>query len=456
MLYLLRKQSLRRQLVFGVSALLGLVLLTLALAIGALVAIAAPDARGADNALAPRIAASLEAGPNGLRIEPSEALHAITASHPQFWFIAADAEGRTVAYGVVPEQYAALAGDLSRIRHLEIQTSGDARLTAAFATVQVDGRPVKLIIGGKFGDAPFMAAVAIIVGLIYLPVLIVWAVLSAFAVPWLVGRSLSGLNDVMTLAAAISVDNLPTALHAKSIPEEIQPLVAAVNSALRRVEDSIRSRQRFLADAAHELRTPISVLQARLETLPPSAEREALLRDTGRLAAIANQLLDMQRFAFIHHAEPVDLREIAERVTADLAPPAIAAGYELNFVAPDAPIALRGDPTSIDRALTNLVTNAIQHGGGHGAITVFAFADGSVEVQDEGPGIPIEAQALIFEPFYRARSRGEGAGLGLALVRQIARLHGGEVSTLNSSTGARLRVGFASPSSSRGQDRGFD
>lgn len=125
---------------------------------------------------------------------------------------------------------------------------------------------------------------------------------------------------------------------------------------------------------------------------------------------------------------------------ADLAPYAVAEGYDLSLDSPDAPVWDQGDRYGLDRMIVNLIQNAVQHGGGRGAITVRLTPAGVIEVQDERPGIPEPERARVFEPFFRRNPHGAGAGLGLKMVRDIARAHGGDAEVADASPGATFRV----------------
>ena len=141
---------------------------------------------------------------------------------------------------------------------------------------------------------------------------------------------------------------------------------------------------------------------------------------------------------------PVDLVGVARDVVADLAPTAIKAGYDLSLEAPDAPVMVTGDAHAISRAITNLIGNAIAHGGGAGHIWVTVRADRSIDVMDEGPGVPAELQPRLFEPFSRGSSSTDGCGLGLHLTREIMHAHGGNIELVPSEGGATFRLSFAS------------
>ncbi len=243
-------------------------------------------------------------------------------------------------------------------------------------------------------------------------------------------------------AGEIDIDRRGTRLSVDKIPAEVGPLVHAINGALQRLDEGYEQHQRFLSDAAHELRTPIAILQTRLEILEPGPIRTRLMLDAGRIAALAEQLLDVQRLDRTNdNFVPVELGELCQRVAADLAPLAIATGYDLSLDIHDPDVTVMGDPGALVRAVTNLVQNAIEHAGRQGAITVRVERGGVIEVSDDGPGIPEEERDKIFAPFYRLQPQERGAGLGLNLVRDIVHRHGGEVSAVSRPQGgACLRI----------------
>lgn len=437
---LFRSRSLSWRLASRFTVSLLILMVALNVTVAALIAWRFPDlTRGADPALPPIIKDSLVATQNGLSIRPTRALTEARQSAPQLWFEARDEAGHTARYGTVPSEIRPLVARLSVLAELDLKTKATSGLTTKISTITIDGSPIKVIYGGKTDQSSLLAGVIAILGVLFFPALIVPALLAFVAIPLLVRRALTGLRRTTVLAANISVDRLPNRLPTDGIPTEIEPLVHAVNTALDGIETTVRGRQRFLADAAHELRTPIAILQARLEGLIPSPEKSDLLRDVGRLGAVAEQLLDMQRFAVRQNVTDVDFVSLCEQVVADLAPVAIEAGYDLEFTTVPRSAIIRGDATSIERAVTNLVVNAIQHGGGSGTISVSIVSPIVVEVADEGPGIGVEARR-IFEPFYRLRPSSTGAGLGLALVQQIAHLHGGHVRVVPTPRGACLRL----------------
>ena len=274
-----------------------------------------------------------------------------------------------------------------------------------------------------------------------LPLIALTALTTIIATPLVVRKTFASVGAAAARAEQIDVDRRGTRLPLKQVPREIVPLVVAVNDALGRLDEGYEQQKRFFANAAHELRTPIAILQTRLDGLPASAEKARLLEDVARLSTLADQFLDLQRLNHQFALVPVDLVEIGRQVTSDLAPLAIAAGYEPAFETEDEQIEVIGDRSALERAVTNLVQNAIQHGGRRGSITVHVNRLTGITVTDEGTGIPSEDRERIFEPFHRLHTGGRRLGLGLNLVQEIVRLHSGEVHVLDGPTGgAAFRI----------------
>jgi signal transduction histidine kinase len=438
--FLFRRRSLSWRLVSWFSLLLLALMLAINVGVSSLISSQALIVRSADQAMEPLIAASLVRAGDRLAVRSTSQLAQVAADYPRFWFVAADAQGRLATFGAVPGHFPAIASNLPVDAVFEVKDRWNPKLTAKAALLNTGAGPVRVVYGGKVDEHPILASLIALLGIVYLPVLLIPVLLAFVALPVVVRRSLTGLRQAAEMAEAIDLDTPSSHLSGSDVPEEIEPLVRAINRALARVQETARNRQRFLADAAHELRTPIAILQTRIEALTGGAERQALLADVARLRAIAEQLLDMQRFTVLQKTDTVDLVQLCERVVADLAPLAIAKGYDMELSRLASPAIVVGDLISIERALTNLVTNAIQHGGNAGLIAIEVTGPATIEVADQGPGIPPDERHRVFEPFYRLRPRSTGAGLGLSLVRQIALLHEGQVSFVAQATGTRVRL----------------
>lgn len=380
-----------------------------------------------------------------LTISPTPAMMRLRMTVPDLWFIVRDRQGQQLLEGSPPSRFARIGAALDEVGNARMGWNlGDPPRPPAL--MRWIGSPAGEIqvLTGPGGEAPLswlVQGVLVVFASFVLPALFVMALATFIATPLVVGRSFAGLDAVAAEAECIDIERQGTRLPTALTPVEVTPLVNAVNRALQRLDDGHSRRRRFLADAAHELRTPIAILQTRLETLPDTDQRSRLLEDNARLAVMAEQLLDLQRLeggrgVFV----PLDLVAIGRQVAIDLAPLAIAAGYELAFETEAERICAIGDAAGLERALANLVQNAIQHGGRRGTITIAVGKGRTVDVMDEGPGIAFAERERIFEPFTRLAHRDRGAGLGLHLVREIILLHGGEIAVLDRVGGACFRL----------------
>jgi signal transduction histidine kinase len=380
-------------------------------------------------------------------------LAALRAEVANLWFVIRDESGHRLSQGEVPPQLKPIADALDHVSSARLEWSlGEAPLPAGLVRWHDTAAGRVQIMTGTQGNISIRRLVAaapplalnVILNVI-LPVTGIMALATLAATPFVIRRAMTGLGDAAAQAEQIDIDRRGVQLSTQDVPLEIAPLVKAINDALERLDKGYERHKRFLADAAHELRTPIAILTTRLSSLPASAEKTQLLEDATRLTVLTGQLLDLQRLD--QHPEqlaPIDLVGVARRVVLDLAPLAFAAGYEMAFEPEqDAGVMARGDQTSLERALTNLVQNAIDHGGRRGTITVRVARAGWIEVCDDGDGIPPNEREQVFEPFHRLKQGGRGAGLGLDLVQRIMHLHGGYAEVADGpSRGACLRMVF--------------
>ncbi|PRD44945.1 sensor histidine kinase [Phyllobacterium phragmitis] len=357
------------------------------------------------------------------------------------WFIAATRDGASISYGAVPPAYIALAPLVRLFDEADLRGSAATNEIATIENVDTAMGEVRILFGGVADKGwPVLALLARSYP-IYVSLIAIALPALFLAIPRIVRRALARVSDVAQKASEIEPRRPEARLPVDGIPKEVAPLVIAFNGTLERLEHESRKRQRFLIDAAHELRTPIAIMQTRIDGMPEGRERRRLLDDVARLAETAEQLLDFERneqAADLH--ETVDLVQIARTAVADLAPLAIAAGYQISFESDVESLERKGSPSALPRAISNLVRNAIDHGGNSGMITVSVSAGGKINVADEGPGIPAEHQELVFEPFYRVTPKSNGAGLGLSLVKQIAANHRGQVSIKSDATGTQVTI----------------
>jgi len=268
---------------------------------------------------------------------------------------------------------------------------------------------------------------------------------------WLAARALAPLQrltDGVKARDEQSLQPLPMA----GLPDEVAPLVAALNGLLQRLGDSLGAQRAFVADAAHELRSPLTALKLQMQLVlraPDDAARgdaaRALTQGIDRAARLVEQLLTLAR------AEPgattavhasVDLSELVRAAVAETVPFATARGTTLELMAAT-PVTLQGDAAALTALARNLADNAVRYAPTGSRVEVRVFDDAGVptlQVDDAGPGIAPTDRERVFDRFYRHAAGDEpGTGLGLAIVRSVAERHGAEVILGNSSLGG-LRV----------------
>ena len=271
------------------------------------------------------------------------------------------------------------------------------------------------------------------------------AVISLLAMLVAVPAFARALRPIAAEAAAITPENPGRRLQEEKAPRELLPIVHGFNAALGRLEAELGRRKRFIADVAHELRTPLAVVSLQAEGLPEGDDKAHLLRGLGRLTNLVVQMLDLERLSLSgQQRSQVDLVSVTRDVVADLAPLAVERDCDLSLVAPDLPVIVNGDAHAITRAITNLVVNSITHAGG-GPIEVVVASDRTIDVRDAGPGIAADLQSLLFEPFARGDSSVEGCGLGLHLSREVMKAHGGQVCLIPGAGNTTFRLSFPPP-----------
>lgn len=286
-------------------------------------------------------------------------------------------------------------------------------------------------------------------GRLYMRAAVVAAILalSTFAtIVFLTNRRLvRPLQRASGIASRISPRNLSARLQVEGLPSELEPLIGALNDALSRLEQGFRVQQDFLATAAHELKTPLSLLRAEVELGDP--DRAAMLRDIALMARQVNQLLHLAEASEGHNYRfsLVYLREVADDAIGYLSRMAEQRGVHLllDAAAGDAPV--EADRGAVFMLAKNLLENAVQHSPPGGTVVLSTSRHG-FEVRDDGPGIPEPDRAHLFERFWRGAhaQADEGAGLGLAICREICLAHGWEIriEPFREGAGACFQVGI--------------
>ena len=301
---------------------------------------------------------------------------------------------------------------------------------------------------------------------------LIWEILAAGLVPTLliafaaVGLAWTGVKHGVAPLARIRGELLGRGpndlrpLTETGAPAEIAPAVKAFNKLLGRMREASAVQQRFLANAAHQLRTPLAGLQMHLELLlrrdlAPDVrdEIEGMHVATTRASHLATQLLALARAeaggASGRDVQYFDLRQIADAAAHEWVPRAIARNIDLGFVLENAIVS--GNPLLLAELLNNLVDNALRYTPSGGTVTVRSGTDDGgrpyLSVEDSGVGIPEDARSKVFERFYRIEGTpGDGSGLGLAIVKEVADRHNGFLTVQSGATsGTRIAVTFAAP-----------
>lgn len=369
---------------------------------------------------------------NGLTVVITPALSEVLHKAPDAWFVAEDESGVYVTFGDVPRPYTSLLGHLSAISFGDLRGRVDSeRLAVVVRHEKGPAGNLTVLAHGELTELTLTLVTG--ANVLIIPIFVLLAAVTLIVVPLIVRRTLAGISRTVDEAKRIDVSRRGIRLTEEEVPREISPLVRAVNEALARLDDGYERQQRFIASAAHELRTPIAILRVKVEAAGGDTSRQ-LSRDVIRLATMAEQLLDLHRLDSEGTREPTDLGTLARHVVADLAPLLIAAGKSVE-VAVERCIPVLINVGAMERVLSNLIQNAVEHGGD----TVLVRAYGtSLEVEDNGPGILPEERGRMFEPFQRLRPRQTGVGLGLNLVQQVVDRHGGRVTILDAPSGGAL------------------
>ena len=258
--------------------------------------------------------------------------------------------------------------------------------------------------------------------------------LSSICTWFVTRRALTPLRRFSDRIRQVQAQNLSEPLEVPLSEDEISRLTRSFNDMLARLDNAFSAQKQFVASAAHELRTPLAVMQTNLEVFykkPEHAPQEydtMLQEQTGRLSHLAEILLDMTGLQTVERSDTISLAALTEEVFCDLDP--VAEKHQVRLIQTDGDCTVTGSYILLYRAVYNLVENAIKYNRPSAESAV-------LEVTDTGIGISPENQEKIFDPFYRvdkSRSRAMGgAGLGLALVSEIARQHNGQVKVTQSS-----------------------
>ena len=334
---------------------------------------------------------------------------------------------------------------------------------------RIDGEPVRIahtirVVGGvdlhiqvadplKRRSALVSQVTSIVMGVLVL-IVPVSVALAWFGI-WHGLRPLRALQERLERRRPDDISPIPS----DAVPAEIAPLIAGLNGQLERVDRSLQSQKRFIADAAHQMKTPLAGLKVlaesalREESVEEVRQRlERIEESADRMSRLVAQLLALARADDADVVAPpdesVELNGLLKEVCESWADRAISQGVSLGYDAAPASAVVRGSPLLLRELFGNLVDNAIRYtpAGGEVAVRVAAGPPATVTVQDSGPGIPEGERDLVFERFHRVLGAGgSGSGLGLSIVKAIAGLHGARIRLEPgpSGTGTRMIVAFS-------------
>lgn len=429
-----------------------------ALAVGALVILLAKPfhqytLQSGVERFARQLANRVEFGPDGQPV-------GFSARHIEAWLFTAFADEVAVQIvdtdGRVVFRAAAEATALDRIganlmpaaRGLAFEHHGVA-MHAAAAPVAQGGRTwhvqiatsdrLVLQLRESFGR-PALQAGVVSTGIVFLIVFLVATHLT-------LQRILQPLRAAASAAQRITPRTLDARLEVGGLPLELAPLIDAFNRVLDRLQAGFRTQQEFLANAAHELKTPLALIRAQVELTPAVGANALLLQDIDRMARQIQQLLHLAEASEPrnYRVEAVEPHAAVAEVCAFMDRVAERHGVRIAQQIEDAAQHWNADRGALFTLLKNLLENAIQHSPPRGVVTVQA-TDQGFSVADQGPGVPVENLGRLFDRFWRsAERRDDGAGLGLSICLEIAHAHGWTIKARPGAVGLLIRVWFEKP-----------
>jgi signal transduction histidine kinase len=387
-----------------------------------------------------------------LMIDPSAALRDEARRSPEFLYAAFDLTSREAIEGSSPRLVGALSGLQSakplhmHFALLDSQQHYDGHLAirnSPFGDVQI------AIYKPRFRLEDLWWSIDMDVR--WLGVYPLGAILFSTGIAWFaMRRGLAPLAAVTKDVAHIDMNSLHQRLSDEKVPTEIAPLVAAMNTALGRLDASVFRLRRYTANAAHELRTPLAILRARTENAEDSSLRCDVLRDTSRMQAIVEQMLIAARLNENQAAqnEEVDLVATVRQVVAGYLPLAIESDRSIEFDACRTTVVVRGNKRAIECIVANLIDNALRAEPEGGTVTVSVRGDATIIVEDHGVGLEPGDREMAFEPFWRKNEKSPGTGLGLAITKELVDKLGGRI-WIGETTGGGATFNVALPATAR-------
>jgi signal transduction histidine kinase len=390
----------------------------------------------------------------GLSIRSTDDVDRLRSRNPNLWYIVSY-NGLMTEFGREHRPPLPFALPYTGPIGLSVLNAADQKNSFCLVVVRRDTSELVMMLGGAQVEFDQFAKAFVRRNLFS-----VFLVAASFASTVAAGAFLSArfvarsIERVTRLALAIEPTAPQASISLDQVPVELKPLVTALNRAFQEIDAYIQRQRRFLGNAAHQLRTPLTLLRAKTEDIGDPTLKAELVRDVRHLSSLVSAMLDLARIQY-HSIEkrPVDLAALTREVLADFGPSALDARIELSLEqTPQGPIVVQAVEAAVRSALANLIGNALIHA--HGARRIVAdLGCGSVSIRDDGAGISASLEHI--EPFQTGNTAKDGSGLGLSIVQEIMAAHGGTLivtSTPGGGTTASLRfpeAAAATPVASR-------
>jgi signal transduction histidine kinase len=382
----------------------------------------------------------------GLTIRSTHGFEELRSNSPDLWYLVSY-DNLINEFG--PERRPALPFSLPYTGPIgfSVLNTLDQKSTFCLAVVRKGASELVMMIGGAQLGFDQIARSFVVRNLFSVLLLAIAFASTVAAGTFLSARFVArSIERVTRLALAIDPTAPQASISLDEVPSELKPLVRALNRAFQEIDAYIQRQRRFLGNAAHQLRTPLTLLRAKIEDVTEPALKVELVRDVRRLSSLVSAMLDLARLQ--NHAiekRPIDLAVVTRDVLADFSPSALDAGIELSLEqVEESTLVVQGVEAAIRSALANLIGNALVHAHGAGRV-VANLNRGSVSICDDGAGISPSSERI--EPFQTGDSSKQSYGLGLSIVQEIMAAHGGALlvtSTPGRGTTACLRFPEAS------------
>lgn len=366
--------------------------------------------------------------PNGSRyIEMTDELRAYLVHNPNFLYAVYDPktgalfEGSSVTLADYFSSQTKRLEILGSTFHIRDDPNPDSRGSIRMIRTSF-GRFGTILYGSQFHWDDLLFLLRYFPNLVNIATYLLLFVALSFVALIVVRRSLEPLCTSAATVSRIDLNSLDQRVSTEGLPSEVVPFIDAVNTAFSRVDEGVARQRRFIANSAHELRTPIAILRTRVEKLDDAPIKHEIKRDAQRIQTIVEQLLVLAQVEERGAAAPMpelDLAETVLAVTADYTPIALNNGRRIAFEAPAVPVTANGYKWVVESVVTNLIENAARAEPAGGMVLVRVSSDATVSVVDHGEGVAPAHRDMIFEPFWRKSETSPGTGLGLAIAKEL-------------------------------------